>query len=126
MVQLGQDGVMNMSEFPKDLDTQAGIANCGGLKDLYKRALLRFRADINARPLAMNAPVVDDEWKRWIHSLKSTSALLGAKELNETVKEIESYWRQNQDAPELLWAQMNNYYTKVGQDLNEWHESQNG
>lgn len=113
-----------MSEFPNFLDHQSGVANCGGLKDLYKRALLRFRADINARPLPADAPTIDEEWRRWIHSLKSTSALLGAKELNEIVKEVEGYWRQNQDAPLESWTKMTTLYAKITADLNDWHESQ--
>lgn len=112
-----------MSEFPSFLDSQSGIANCGGLKDLYKRALLRFHADLVARSLPSEAPEADEEWRRWIHSIKSTSALLGAKELNDIVREVEGFWRQNQEAPESTWEKMVKVYTQLRLDLDAWHES---
>lgn len=113
-----------MIEFPIFLDSQAGITNCGGLKDLYKRALLRFLADLIARNLPIDQPTPDEEWRRWIHSIKSTSALLGANTLNEIVKHVETYWRQNSEASLSDWNKLTSEYNTLRQQLEEWRDAQ--
>lgn len=72
------------------LDTETGMAYCGGTEEFYKEILLTFFR--KRKPEDIEAFYERKDWENYrilIHGLKSTAATIGATELSEQAKMLE-------------------------------------
>lgn len=91
------------------IDTEKGTANCGGDKDFYLSILKEYRKDADEKKAKLKDFLDKDDLKDYailIHSLKSTSATIGAMAPSKLAKDLEAaannddkdYILENQDA----------------------------
>jgi CheY-like chemotaxis protein len=85
------------------IDTRAGLATCGGNRNLYVKLLRKFRdanQDFDAQFAAAEADDDADAPRRLAHTLKGTSASIGAGEVSLSAAELEAVCRPGEeDAP---------------------------
>ncbi|MBR5116357.1 MAG: EAL domain-containing protein, partial [Lachnospiraceae bacterium] len=74
-----------------ELDIQAGISRCGD-RDAYLQAVQIYRDALGAKRQDIETYFRTEDWKNYtiqVHSLKSTSRVIGAMELGERAWEME-------------------------------------
>ncbi len=91
------------------IDTEKGTANCGGDKDFYLSILKEYQKDADEKKTKLKTFLEKENLKDYailIHSLKSTSATIGAMAPSKLAKDLEAaannddkeYILENQDA----------------------------
>lgn len=91
------------------IDTEKGTANCAGDNDFYRSILKEYRKDADEKKAKLKDFLDKDDLKDYailIHSLKSTSATIGAMAPSKLAKDLEAaannddkeYILENQDA----------------------------
>ena len=73
------------------LDVNKGIANCGS-SETYRVVFRSFQKDIPVRTENIRRSYAEENWKDYgleVHTIKSSSRLLGAEELSELAEKLE-------------------------------------
>ena len=74
------------------IDTSKGIANCGGGEEFYRSMLEEYQQDSDRKIKDLKSFMDSDDLKNYeilIHSLKSTSAMIGAGTPSKIAQELE-------------------------------------
>ena len=75
------------------IDPETGLFYCQGDQKLYHTLLREYERDYQERAEALHRNFEDENWKDYgiyVHSLKSTSRMLGAQELSEMAAALEA------------------------------------
>ena len=74
------------------IDTAAGLRNCQGDRELYRSLLQEYADSAPEKHRSMQAFFREEDWRQYgvlVHALKSTSALIGARELSKEAAGLE-------------------------------------
>ena len=74
------------------IDTDTGLAFCQNDADMYKNVLLEYIKEMPERTDKLKNCVENSDWKNYavyVHSLKSTSKMIGASNLSEMALKLE-------------------------------------
>lgn len=83
------------------IDTKTGMLNCRDDEGLYRTLLGEFAGSAEDKKKNMQAYFDEKDWKQYsilVHSLKSSSRLIGAKALSEDAAELEKAANENREA----------------------------
>ena len=75
------------------IDPETGLFYCQGDQELYHTLLREYERDYQERAEALHRNFEEENWKDYgiyVHSLKSTSRMLGAQELSEMAAALEA------------------------------------
>ena len=101
------------------IDTSKGIANCGGGEDFYLSILTDYLNSSDGKKMDLNAFLDDGDLKNYeilIHSLKSTSAMIGADMPSKTAQALETAARNGDK--EFISANHGNFMNEYDLVLN--------
>ena len=101
------------------IDTSKGIANCGGGEDFYLSILTDYLNSSDEKKMDLNSFLDDGDLKNYeilIHSLKSTSAMIGADMPSKTAQALETAARNGDK--EFISANHGNFMNEYDLVLN--------
>ena len=74
------------------IDTDEGMAYCADDPDFYSEMLAEYASEANGRLDDLQTSFTSHDWKRYgilAHSVKSTSRMIGAKDMSEHARVME-------------------------------------
>jgi CheY-like chemotaxis protein/uncharacterized protein YqgV (UPF0045/DUF77 family) len=87
------------------IDTQAGIARCGGNEAVYRKILDKFRETQADAPQRIRAALADGDRataQREAHTLKGVAGNIGAEDVQATAKVVEGLIKEDGDSAAAL------------------------